>query len=128
METIKSRFVDSDEYKKLHPFAVGTNFVPETMPALVHQGERIIPAADNRALMSVRARAGSGGNEALVAEIRALRTEVAELKSAASRTADATEKTAGSTGQLAEQVDNVTDGGNAMRADVFGIVRTKEVA
>jgi hypothetical protein len=65
----------SDEYKKLHPFAVGTNFVPETMPALVHQGERIIPAADNRALMA-RLSSPSSNTDALVAEVKALREEV----------------------------------------------------
>jgi hypothetical protein len=71
----------TDEYKKLHPFAIGTNFVPETMPALVHQGERIIPAADNRVLMS-RLSSPSGNNDALVAEIKALRDEVKQLREA----------------------------------------------
>lgn len=33
-------------------FDVGTNYVPNDMVALIHQGERIIPAADNRQLMS----------------------------------------------------------------------------
>jgi hypothetical protein len=67
---------------KLHPFAIGTNSVPETMPALVHKGERIIPAADNRVLMSVLARASSGDSEALVAEIKALREEVKQFREA----------------------------------------------
>ena len=65
----------SPEYTKLHPFAVGTNFVPETMPALVHQGERIIPAADNRVLMQRLSKntSGDNSNSALVNEIRALK-------------------------------------------------------
>lgn len=33
--------------------AVGTNYVPNDMVAQIHAGERIIPAADNRQLMSV---------------------------------------------------------------------------
>ena len=37
---------------KLPSFAVGTNEIPFDMVAQVHQGERIIPAADNRALMA----------------------------------------------------------------------------
>jgi hypothetical protein len=69
----------TDEYKKLHPFAVGTNFIPEDMPALVHKGERIIPAADNRMLMS-RLSSPSSNNDVLVAEIKALRQEVAQLR------------------------------------------------
>lgn len=32
-------------------FDVGTNYLPSDMLALVHQGERIVPAADNRELM-----------------------------------------------------------------------------
>ncbi|MDK2124497.1 tape measure protein [Parachitinimonas caeni] len=33
-------------------FAVGTNHVPSDMIALIHQGERIVPAADNRELLA----------------------------------------------------------------------------
>lgn len=45
---------------KLPAFDVGANYIPYDMPAMVHKGERIIPAADNRALMS--ALQGQGGN------------------------------------------------------------------
>lgn len=127
LDQVRKMIMEGAEYKGLRGFAVGTNYVPTNMPAMIHEGERIIPAADNRELMR-RLSSPNEGNAALVAEIRALRTEVAGLKNAAGRTADAAEKTAGSTGQLAEQFDNATDGGNAMRADVFNVVRTKEVA
>lgn len=43
----------------LPAFDVGTNYVPRDMPAFVHQGERIVPAADNQALMSAL---NGGGN------------------------------------------------------------------
>ena len=43
----------------LHPtttsirgFTIGTNYVPYDMTANIHQGERIIPAADNRELLA----------------------------------------------------------------------------
>lgn len=72
---------NSDEYKKLHPFAVGTNYIPQTMPALVHEGERIIPAADNRELMRRLASPGDA-NASLVAEVKALRSEVQALREA----------------------------------------------
>lgn len=44
----------------LGSFAVGTNVVPNDMIAQIHAGERIIPAADNRALMAAVG-AGPGG-------------------------------------------------------------------
>lgn len=44
---------------KLPSFAVGTNEIPFDMVAQVHQGERIIPAADNRALIGAIQRNGT---------------------------------------------------------------------
>jgi hypothetical protein len=52
------------------------------MPAFVHKDERIIPAADNRALMARLQSPGAGDNAALVAEIKALRDEVKQLREA----------------------------------------------
>ena len=125
---IRDTFESSDEAKKkLRGFAVGTNYIPVDMPAMVHQGERIIPAADNRELMR-RLASPEQGSASLAAEIRMLREEVAALRSAADRGAEAAERTAGSTGQLADQFDNATDGGNAMRADVINTVQTREIA
>lgn len=45
---------------KLPSFAVGANEIPFDMVAQVHQGERIIPAADNRALIGAIQRNGTG--------------------------------------------------------------------
>jgi TP901 family phage tail tape measure protein len=53
MAQVTQAFYDSAEYKatsKLPSFDVGTNNVPEDMLAMVHKGERIIPAADNAEL------------------------------------------------------------------------------
>ncbi|WP_198116935.1 phage tail length tape measure family protein [Massilia rhizosphaerae] len=79
IDSIRAAIMQSGEYKSLHPFAVGTNFIPEDMPAMVHKGERIIPAADNRALMA-RLTSPSSNNDALVAEVKALRQEIAQLR------------------------------------------------
>lgn len=54
----------------LPKFDVGTNYVPQTMAAIVHKGEAIVPAAYNPA-----AGGSSGRDDELVAEIRALREE-----------------------------------------------------
>ena len=48
---------------------------------MAHQGERIIPRADNTELMS-RLRNPSENNQALLSELRSLRQEVANLQSA----------------------------------------------
>jgi phage-related minor tail protein len=123
LDSIRSAILGSDEYKKLHPFAVGTNFVPETMPALIHQGERIIPAADNRMLMSVLARASnpSSNVEVLAAAVDRLTAKVAEQQAALDRIAN-------NTGDHKDMFENATDGGNAIRAEVINTVKTKEVA
>jgi phage-related minor tail protein len=82
LDAIRAAIMGSDEYKKLHPFAIGTNYVPQTMPALVHEGERIIPAADNRLLMSVLARASRpSDNGAVLADaVKGLQEENAKQR------------------------------------------------
>jgi hypothetical protein len=72
-------------------FAVGTNYVPRDMLAQIHEGEAIIPRAYNPAAN------GGINNDALIAEVKALREEVIALRRQtdtanqhAKRTADAT--------------------------------------
>lgn len=50
-------------------FDVGTNYLPSDMLALVHQGERIVPAADNRELMRLVS-GGAVGNEQVLDLLR----------------------------------------------------------
>ena len=69
----------------------------------------------NQQQLAAALRGDGGGNAQLVAEIRALRAEVALLRSANERTAS---NTAGLP-QMVSQIDNVTEGGNAMRAEVM---------
>lgn len=89
--------------KALHPFAVGTNEVPDTMAALIHKGERIIPAADNRALMA-RLASPSGNSDALAAEVKMLRETVAKQQAALDRIAI-------NTGEHKDMFDSATSGG-----------------
>ena len=49
-------------FDTLTSFDVGTNFIPSDMPAMVHQGERIVPKADNAEMMSIMRR-GSGDGD-----------------------------------------------------------------
>lgn len=63
----------------LPTFAKGTNFVPGDMVAQIHQGERIVPAADNEQLMqSIGNR--NRTNEVLVIEIKKLNQKIESLE------------------------------------------------
>ena len=59
---------------KYQSFDIGTNYVPEDMHAIVHKGERIIPAADNTKLMTALE------NKELIAEIRKLNEKIESLE------------------------------------------------
>lgn len=86
-------------------YETGTNMVPNDGLAYLHKGEAVIPKAYNPAM------GGSGCNEELLAEIRALKNEVAILKDAAVETTKNTRLMP----QMANQFDSVTTGGNVMR-------------
>lgn len=91
---------------KLPAYAVGTNYVPQTGPALLHEGEAVIPKAFNPW-------AGGGqGNGEMLAELRALRQTNERLEA---RLASIEE----SNRDMATLLDNVTEGGNAMRSEVM---------
>ena len=62
-------------YEGMVALAVGTNFVPNDMPAMIHQGERVIPAADNAALMAAVAGGGAGQPLQPVFNINAIDTQ-----------------------------------------------------
>lgn len=70
----------------LPQFAVGTNYLPQDMVAVVHEGERIIPKADNRRLFemleSPTPAADVSATAELKAEIRELKAMMTELLSA----------------------------------------------
>jgi tape measure domain-containing protein len=53
---------------RLPSYDVGTPFVPQTGPAMIHYGERIMTASENRAFTE--------GNAALAAEIRMLNSKI----------------------------------------------------
>jgi hypothetical protein len=71
-------------------YDIGTNFVPNDGQAMIHRGERIFTAVDNREIVeSMRA----GGSSDLIAEVRALRGEVADMKKDMRITAESTKRT-----------------------------------
>jgi phage-related minor tail protein len=110
LAAIRDAIMKSDEYKHLHPFAIGTNSVPDDMPAFVHKGERIIPAADNRALMA-RLASPQGNTAALVAEVQALRETVARQQVALDRIAN-------NTREHKEMFENATGGGGPLLVEM----------
>ena len=69
------RAAQKDASSKLPGFAVGTNYVKTDMPAMIHEGERIMPAADNRELMR-RLASPDRNAEALAAEVARLSTAI----------------------------------------------------
>ncbi len=108
LDTIKGDFLKSPEYlnkqatdanksffdnwyNSVPSFDVGTNGVPRDMLAMVHKDERIVPAADNRELMSRLSNPGDN-NRAMVSEIRALRREVSLLRDSNTRENEAIHK------------------------------------
>jgi hypothetical protein len=107
-------FLNSDEFHRIHGFAVGTNYVPNDMVAQIHQGERIIPAADNRELMA-RLRSPSESNAALLEELRALRAEVAQLRETNSAENVSIAQHASKT---AKTLQRAMQGGNALTVQV----------
>jgi len=67
--TARSHYEQWGQYEGLDKpsFAVGTDYVPHDMTANIHKGERIVPAAYNRA---------DSTNAELLSELRALRVEL----------------------------------------------------
>ncbi len=62
----------------LPQFAIGTNYVPRTMAAIVHEGEAIVPKAFNPWAGGAPVSGGGSDNQALLAEVRSLREENAQ--------------------------------------------------
>lgn len=112
---IRDTFESSDEAKKrLRGFAVGANYIPVDMPAMVHQGERIIPAADNRELMR-RLASPEQGNEVLAAAVDRLTATVARQEQMIADLQASAAGTQNSTKRLADGMEILTEGYNAMR-------------
>lgn len=61
----------------LPQFAVGANYLPQDMVAVVHEGERIIPKADNRRLFDLLERPTASQDSTAIVELKA---EIRELK------------------------------------------------
>lgn len=78
---------------ELPQFDAGANYLPYDMTARVHEGERIIPAADNRELMRRLAEGPSQVDLApLISEVRELRAEVRAVAGHTAKTARSMER------------------------------------
>lgn len=83
---------------QLPSYDVGTSYVPKDGPAMLHRGEAVLTASENRS------RSSEGG---VVAEIRALRAEIIDLKRASAETARNTKRTS-------DTLLNVSRGGDSI--------------
>jgi hypothetical protein len=83
---------------QLPSYDVGTSYVPKDGPAMLHRGEAVLTASENRS------RSSDGG---VVAEIRALRAEIIDLKRASAETAKNTKRTS-------DTLLNVSRGGDSI--------------
>lgn len=81
----------------LPSYDVGTSYVPKDGPAMLHKGEAVLTASENR----------SRSSEGVVAEIRALRYEISELKRSSAETARNTKRTS-------DTLINVSRGGDSL--------------
>lgn len=90
------------QYALAHPgaggnipsFDVGTNLIPEDMFAMLHAGERVVPAADNSRLEAM-VRSGAGRDEEeVVKELREVKALLASMGVSIEKTQDNTKDSA----------------------------------
>jgi phage-related minor tail protein len=97
----------------LPAFEVGSDFVPNTGLAVVHQGERIFTAADNRAVMRMLSD-GVGGSAEVVAAVNDL---IAAVKESADRNVRGHAAVAANTGAIKKHLDGAINGGAPLRTE-----------
>jgi hypothetical protein len=90
----------------------GTNYVQSDRYALIHEGERIMPAADNRELFTRLRSSPAEGGTALAAEVRSVKVEVGRLVAIVERVEKHAGNTADNTKRIRE-VEEAAISGNA---------------
>ena len=94
----------------LPAFATGSPYIPNTGLALVHQGERIIPAAENAVLMRLLSESGGGGGGGQAAVVAELRAQLAEARAMHDELMDAIGAVSDNTNRAARSTDDIASG------------------
>lgn len=117
----------TDEYKKRTPTFTSVGAAPVTSNPSESGAARIFSTSQTREMV-LPVSAPTRSDDSVIIELQMVRKQLEVLQKSNERTAKSTEESAKSNGQLADQFENASGGGNSLNVTVNGTVKTKETA